>query len=95
MGQKDLGTLLPSYTTEGISICCASAGRLENSNHSQTSSYKEEIFYDEISEMLAQVPQSSSGCPSPGNLQGQVGRGSEQPGQVKDVPAFCHQFGTI
>lgn len=46
MGQKDLGTLLPSYTTEWISARCASAVRLEISNRSQTSSYKE-IFYDE------------------------------------------------
>lgn len=91
MGQKDLGTLLPSYTTERISACCASARRMENSNHSQT----EEIFYDESSEVLAQVPQKSSGCPIPGNLQDQVGQGSELPGQVKDVPAFCHRFGTI
>lgn len=65
MVQKDLGTLLPSYTTERISACCASAGILKNSNHSQTSSYKEEICYDESSETLAQVAQRSFGPPYP------------------------------
>jgi len=29
------------------------------------------------------------GGPTPGNIQGQVGRGSEQPGLVEDVPAHC------
>lgn len=60
----------------------------------QTSSCKEEIFYDESSETLAQVLQNSA-CPIPGNLQDHVGQGSEQPGQVKDVPTFCHWFGVI
>jgi len=31
--------------------------------------------------------QRGSGGPIPGNIQGQVGRGSEQPGLVEDVPA--------
>jgi len=29
------------------------------------------------------------GCSVPGNTQGQVGRGSEQPDLVEDVPAPC------
>ena len=30
-------------------------------------------------------------CPIPGNIQGQAGRGSEQPGLVKVVPAHCRE----
>jgi len=29
----------------------------------------------------------------PGNVQGQVGRGSEQPDPLEDVPAHCRQVG--
>ena len=29
----------------------------------------------------------------PGNIQGQVGRGSEQPDPVEDVPAHCRVVG--
>jgi len=32
-------------------------------------------------------------CPTSGNIQGQVGRGSEQPGLVEDVPAHCRGVG--
>lgn len=35
---------------------------------------------------LAQVLQRDSRCPVPGNIQGQVGQGSEQPGLVGGVP---------
>jgi len=45
------------------------------------------MFYNEGGETLAQVAQRSSGGPIPGNIQGQVGWGSEQPGLVEDVPA--------
>ena len=48
---------------------------------------KEEMFYDEGGETLAQVAQRGGRCPIPGNIQGQVGRGSEQPDRVEDVPA--------
>ena len=44
-------------------------------------------------ETLAQVAQRGSGGPIPGNIQGQVGRGSEQPGLVEDVPAHCRGVG--
>ena len=37
------------------------------------------FFYGEGGETLAQVAQRSCRCPIPGNIQGQVGRGSEQP----------------
>lgn len=35
---------------------------------------------------LAQVLQRDSRCPVPGNIQGQVGQGSEQPGLAGGVP---------
>ena len=38
--------------------------------------------------MLAQVAQRGGRCPIPGNIQGQVGRDSDQPDLV-DVPAHC------
>jgi len=55
--------------------------------------YKEEIFYNGGGETLAQVAQRGSGGPVPGNVQGQVGWGSEQPGLVEDVPACCRGVG--
>ena len=54
--------------------------------------YKEEIFYSEGGETLAQVAQRGSD-PIPGNIQGQVGQGSEQPDLVEDVPAHCRGAG--
>jgi len=32
-------------------------------------------------------------CPLPGNIQGQVGGGSEKPDLVEDVPAHCRGVG--
>ena len=43
--------------------------------------------------VLAQVAQRGGQCPIPGNIQGQVGRGSEQPDRVEDVPAHCGGVG--
>jgi len=40
-------------------------------------------------ETLEQASQGVSGGPIPGNIQGQAGRGSEQPDSVVDVPAHC------
>jgi len=51
------------------------------------SRYKEEIFYSEGGKTLAQVARRGGQCPIPGNIEGQVGRGSEQPGLVGDIPA--------
>ena len=45
------------------------------------------MFYTEGGEALARVAQRGGGCPIPGNVQGQAGRGSEQPGPVEDGPA--------
>jgi len=36
---------------------------------------------------------SSCRCPIPGNIQGQVGWGSEQPDLVEDVPAYSKGVG--
>jgi len=46
---------------------------------------RKKFFYNEGGETLAQVAQRGSGGPIPGNIQGQVGRGSEQPGLVEDT----------
>jgi len=40
---------------------------------------------------MEQVAQRDSGGPIPGNIQGQVGRGSEQPGIIEDVSAHCRE----
>ena len=56
--------------------------------------HKEEILYCEGEETLEQVAQRSCGCPLPGNVQGQVGRGFEQPGLVEGVPAHGRGLGT-
>ena len=55
--------------------------------------YKEEFFYDEGGETLEQVAQGGCTCPITGNIQGQAGRGSEQPDLVEDVPAHCRGVG--
>jgi len=54
---------------------------------------KEEIFYHEGGETLEQVAQRGGRCPIPGNVQGQIGGGSEQPGLVEDGPAHCRGLG--
>jgi len=51
--------------------------------------YKEEFFYHEGGETLEWVALRGSGGPVPGNIQGHVGWGSEQPGVVEHVPAHC------
>ena len=50
---------------------------------------RKDFFYHEGGETLAQVAQRGGRCPIPGNIQGQAGRGSEQPDVVEDVPAPC------
>lgn len=51
--------------------------------------YWEEIVPCEGNDTQAHIVQRSFGCPSPGGVQSQVGRGLEQPGvlQVEGVPA--------
>jgi len=50
---------------------------------------RKKFFYHESGETLAQVAQRGGGCPILGNIPGQVGQDSEQPGLVEDVPAHC------
>jgi len=71
---------------------------LSNSNEifqyeTRKTGYKEEILYTEGGEAQAQVAQRGDRCPIPGNIPGQVGRGSEQPDPVEDVPAHCRGVG--
>jgi len=42
---------------------------------------------------LAQVARRGGRCPIPGNIEGQVGRGSEQPARVEDVPLTAGGLG--
>ena len=51
------------------------------------------FFYDESSQTLAQIAQRGGRCPLPGNIQNQVGWGSEQPDPVEDVPDHCGEGG--
>jgi len=51
------------------------------------------LFNNEGSETLAQVAQRSCGFPLPGNIQGQVGWGSEQADLVEDVPDHGRRVG--
>ena len=55
--------------------------------------YKEEILYREGGETLEQIACRGSGSPIPGNIQGQAGRHSEQPGLAGGVPAHCREIG--
>ena len=47
------------------------------------------MLYNEGGKTLEQVAQRGGRCPMAGNVQGQVGQGSEQPDLVEDVPAHC------
>jgi len=51
------------------------------------------FFYNKGDETLEQIAQRSSGGPIPGNIQGQVGWRSEQPGLAEDIPAHCRGVG--
>jgi len=46
---------------------------------------RKKFFCSKGGETLERVAQTGSGGPIPGNIQGQVGRGSKQPGLVEDV----------
>ena len=58
-----------------------------NSFNLKEDRYKEEILHCEGGETPAEVAQRGGRCPIPGNIPGQVERGSEQPDPVEDVPA--------
>jgi len=51
------------------------------------------MFYSEGGETLEQVAQRGARCLTAGNIQGQAGRGSEQPDLLVDVPAHCRGVG--
>lgn len=51
------------------------------------------IFYNESGRTLAQIAQGGGGCPIPGNTQGQVECGSEQPDLVENVPGHGRGVG--
>jgi len=53
---------------------------------------KEESFYNQSGETLEQVAQRGGRHLIPGNIQRQVGWGSEQPHLVEDVPAHCRRL---
>jgi len=46
-----------------------------------------------VMKTVEQVAQRGGRCPTPGNIQGPIGRGSEQPDGVEDVPAYCRGVG--
>jgi len=54
---------------------------------------RKKFFYNEGGEILEQVGHRGSRCPFTASVQGEVGRGSEQPGLVEDVPAYCRGVG--
>jgi len=51
------------------------------------------FLYTEGGETLEWVAQRGSGGPIPGNIQTQVGQGSEQPDLIEDVPVHCRGGG--
>jgi len=53
-----------------------------------------DILYYEGGEALEQVAWRNCGCPLPGSVQGQVGRGLEETGLVEGVPARGRGVGT-
>jgi len=54
---------------------------------------RKKFFTGRMVKHLAQAARRGSGGPIPGNFQGQVEQGSEQPGLVEDVPAHCRYLG--
>jgi len=54
---------------------------------------KKLVLYSKSSEALEQVAQRRGGCPIPGDIQGQVGWGSEQPDPAIGVPVHCRGVG--
>jgi len=54
---------------------------------------RKKFSYIEGGETLAKVAHRGGRCPIPGNIPGQIGRGSQPPSQVEDVPAHCRGVG--
>lgn len=55
--------------------------------------YQEEVTYYEGGDASVLVAWRSCGCPMAGSVQDQFGLGSDQPGQVKGVPAHSKGLG--
>ena len=49
--------------------------------------------HSEASHTDTSAQQPASGCPVPGNIPGEAGRGSEQPDRAVGVPVHCRGFG--
>ena len=54
---------------------------------------RKKFFTVKVVSHWKRVVQRGSGGPIPGNIPGQVGRGSEQPGLVENIPAHCRGVG--
>jgi len=83
-GQIILGPMLGSQSQKK-----KTEEKLKGENHV---GYKEEVFYRDGGEALAQVAQRCGGCPVPGDTQGQSGRALSTDGAV-GVPAHCRGVG--
>ena len=66
---------------------------LSNYNRDIQIGYKEEAFCNKSDEALELVAWRGGGCSVPGDLQGQAGRGSEQPDVDVGVPVHCRGVG--
>ena len=84
-----------AYGKDGENIfsraCCNRTG--SNGFKLREGRFRLAIFYGKGGETLGQNAQRSSEGPIAGNIQGQAGCGSEQPGLVEDVPAHCRGVG--
>ena len=70
---------------KGIRVGTTPKSYTQNQKHHLRLDIKKKFFYDEGGETLKQVAQRGGRCPIPGNIQGQVGRGSNL---VEDVAAY-------
>ena len=52
------------------------------------------VFHEDSGEAIEQVTREGCGCPIPGDIQGQAGCGSGQPGLVVGDPAHNSQVAT-